>query len=242
MEKIKLEAKKRTERGRKTKKGKLEGKIPAVVYGKGVESESLWVKSIDFKRLLKKSGESTLISLDIEGKDDRNVIIYETQKNPVSGTYTHIDFFQVKMDEKIKTEVELVFVGESPAVKESGGVLVKNLDKIEVECLPADLPSSIEVDISPIATFDDYVYVKDLKIGKGVEVKLDSGTVVALVSPPRTDEELAGLEEKVEADVTKVEGVIKEEQTEEGEEKTSEDKKTEDKKPGEPARPGKKEK
>lgn len=214
--------------------------IPAVVYGKGVESESLWVKSLDFKRLLKKSGESTLIDLGIDGKDNRNVIIYGTQKDPVSDVYTHIDFFQVKMDEKIKTEVELVFVGESPAVKESGGVLVKNLDKIEVECLPADLPSSIEVDISSIKTFDNYIYVKDLKIGKGVEIKLEPETVVALVSPPRTDEELAGLEEKVEADVTKVEGVVKPDQAGEEMAEEPEEKKAEGKKAGEPARPGKK--
>src|SRR4030065_1787452 len=137
MEKIKLEAKKRLERGKKTKKGRSVGMIPAVVYGKGVDSESLWVKNLDFKRLVKKAGESTLINLDIDGKDNRNVIIYETQKDPVSGAYAHIDFFQVKMDEKIETEVELVFIGESSVVKESGGVLVKNLDKVEVECLPA---------------------------------------------------------------------------------------------------------
>jgi large subunit ribosomal protein L25 len=121
------------------------------------------------------------------------------------------------MDEKIKTEVELVFVGDSPAVKELSGVLVKNMDKVEIECLPADLPSSIEVDISPMKTFDDYIYVKDLKIGKGVEIELDLETVVALVSPPRSEEELKGLEEKVESDVTTVEGMVKEEPAEAGE-------------------------
>jgi large subunit ribosomal protein L25 len=217
MEKIKLSAKKRVERGRKTKKGKLEGLMPAVVYGKNVPTESLWVNVLDFRRLIKKAGESTLIDLDIEGKDHRNVIIYEMQRDPVRDQFIHVDFFQVKMDEKIKTEVELVFVGESPAVKELSGVLVKNMDKVEIECLPADLPSSIEVDISPMKTFDDYIYVKDLKIGKGVEIELDLETVVALVSPPRSEEELKGLEEKVESDVTTVEGMVKEEPAEAGE-------------------------
>jgi len=242
MEKVKLEARKRLERGKKTKKGRAAGMIPCVVYGKGVASESLWIKDLDFKRLIKKAGESTLINLGIEGKESRNVIIYETQKDPVSGAYAHIDFFQVKMDEKIKTEVELVFVGESAAVKETGGVLVKNLDKVEVECLPADLPSSIEVEISSIKTFDDYIYVKDLKIEKGVEIKLEPETVVALVSPPRSDEELEQLEEKVEADVTKVEGVVKEEPVEGTEEGKAEETKGEGKKAAEPVRPGKKEK
>jgi large subunit ribosomal protein L25 len=222
MEKIKLSAKKRVERGRKTKKGKLEGLMPAVVYGKNVPTESLWVNVLDFRRLIKKAGESTLIDLDIEGKDHRNVIIYEMQRDPVRDQFIHVDFFQVKMDEKIKTEVELVFVGESPAVKELSGVLVKNMDKVEIECLPADLPSSIEVDISPMKTFDDYIYVKDLKIGKGVEIELDLETVVALVSPPRSEEELKGLEEKVESDVTTVEGMVKEEPEKKDEKKSKE--------------------
>jgi len=209
MEKVKLEAKTRLERGRKVNKGRSEGLIPAVTYGKNVAAESLWVKSLDFKKLIKKAGESTLIDLNIDGKNGRNVIIYELQKDPVRDQYTHVDFFQVKMDEKIEKEIELVFIGESASVKEAGGVLVKNLDKVEVECLPADLPSSIEVDISSIKTFDDYIFVKDLKVGSGVEIKLDPETVVALVAPPRSEEELKELEEKVEADVTKVEGMTK---------------------------------
>jgi len=242
MKKIKLEAKTRLERGAKVNKGRQSGLIPAVVYGKAVAAKSLWISTLDFKRLIKKSGESALIDLDIDAKEQSNVIIHEMQKDPVTGNFDHVDFFQVKMDEKIKTEIELVFVGESAAVKEAGGVLVKNLDKVEVECLPADLPSSIEVDISSIKNFDDYIYAKDLKVGSGVELKVDLETVVALVSPPRSEEELKGLEEKVEADVTKVEGVVKEEPAEgaPGEKAGAADR--EAKKPGEPARPGKKEK
>lgn len=230
MEKIKLEAKTRVERGRKTKKGKLGGLIPVVIYGKNVEAKSLWINDLDFKRLVKKSGESTLIELDIDGKDRRNVIIYELQKDPVSDQYVHVDFFQVKMDEKIKKEVELVFVGESAAVKELSGVLVKNMDEVEVECLPADLPAEIVVNITPIKTFEDYIYAKDLKVGRGVEIKLDPEMVVALVAPPRSDEELKALEEKVEADVTKVEGVVKEEPAEADEGEKAEEPKGEEKK------------
>lgn len=227
MEKIKLEAKTRLERGRKANKGRSQGLIPAVAYGKNIVAESLWIESLDFKKLIKKSGESTLIDLNVDGKNGRNVIIYELQKDPVRDQYIHVDFFQVKMDEKIEKEIELVFIGESAVVKEMGGVLVKNLDKVEVECLPADLPSSIEVDISSIKTFDDYIFVKDLKVGSGVEIKFDPETVVALVSPPRSEEELKELEEKVEVDVTKVEGMAKPEEP--GEEKTEEAKGKEEK-------------
>ena len=165
---------------------------------------------LDFKRLIKKSGESTVIDLRIDEKDNRNVLIYDTQKDPVKDSYIHIDFFQVRMDEEIETEVELEYVGEAPAVKELGGVLVKNIDAIEVKCLPADLPSSITVDISSLKTFEDRITLGDLNISKKIELSIDLETVIVLVSEPRSEEEMSSLETKVDADVTKVEGVIKE--------------------------------
>ncbi len=212
MEKTKLPADTRDVFGRKTNKGRKAGLIPAVVYGRGIDSINLWIKTIDFSRLIKKSGESTMFSLEIDGKNDRNVIIYDIQNDPVTDNAIHVDFFQVRMDEEIEKEVELEYIGESPAVRDSGGVLVKNIDEIEVRCLPADLPSGIKVDISVLKTFDDYIYVKDLDISDKVKVDIDPETVVALVSPPRSESELEELEEKVEEDVTKVEGIIKPEQ------------------------------
>lgn len=211
MDKVILEAKARAERGRKVNKGRREGLVPAVVYGHSVPSTSLWVNALDLKRLLKKSGESTIIDLKIDGKDDRNVLIHEIQKGGVKDNFMHIDFFQVRMDEKIETEVELVFAGESKAVKELSGILVKSIDKVTVKCLPADLPSHIDVDISVINTFEDHITVGDLRVSDKVELDADLETVIALVTPPRTEEDLASLSEKVEADVTKVEGVVKEE-------------------------------
>lgn len=215
MEKTKLSVDTRDVFGRKTNKGRKAGLIPAVVYGRGIESINLWVKAIDFSRLIKKSGESTMFSLEIDGKNSRNVIIYDIQNDPVTDSVIHVDFFQVRMDEEIEKEVELEYVGEAPAVRDSGGVLVKSIDEIKVKCLPADLPSEIKVDISVLKTFDDYIYVKDLNISDKVKVDLDPETVVALVSPPRSEAELDELETKVEEDVTKVEGVVKPEQPEE---------------------------
>lgn len=211
MEKIELKAKKRDVFGKKTKKGRKSGLIPAVVYGRGIESLSLWINMLDFRRLLKKSGESTMIGLEIDGKNNRNVIIYEIQRDPVTDSIIHIDFFQVRMDEEIETEVEFEFIGESLAVRDLGGVLVKNMDEIEVKCLPGDLPSRINVDISVLDNFESRICVKDLKIPSKVKIDLDPETVVALVSPPRSEDELGKLDEKVEADVTKVEGIVKEE-------------------------------
>lgn len=226
MEKVKLAAKAREVFGRKTRSGKKQGLVPAVVYGREVKTQSLWIKALEFAKLLKEAGESTIIELDIDGKDKRNVIIYETQRDPVTSRYIHADFFQVRMDEEIETEVELVYVGEAPAVKELGGVLVKNIDGITVKCLPADLPSEIKVDVSSLKTFDDHIYIKDLEISDKVKIELDPETVVSLVTPPRSEAELESLEGKVEEDVTKVEGVVKESPVPEGD---SEEKKVETK-------------
>ena len=210
MEKVLLAVKTREVFGRKTNRGRKEGLIPAVVYGRDLEPLPVWVNHLDFSRLVKKAGESTMFSLEVDGKNGRNVIIYDIQNDPVTGRIIHLDFFQVRMDEEIETEVELEYVGQSPAVAELGGILVKNMDEIEVKCLPADLPSKIEVDISSLRTFDDYIYVKDLNVSDKVKIDLEPETVVALVSSPRTEEELAGLSEKVEEDVSKVGGVVKE--------------------------------
>jgi len=219
VEKVSLEAKKRDVFGRRTNKGRQSGLIPAVVYGRGIDSTSLWINNLDFTRLVKEAGESTMIALGIDKEKPRNVIIYDTQFDPVTGKYMHVDFFQVRMDEEIETEVELVYIGEeeAPAVKELGGVLVKNMDSITVKCLPGDLPSEIEVDVSKLASFEDRITISDLKVSEKVKIDLEPETVVALVSPPRSEEELSQLEEKVDADVTKVEGVVKEEAPAEGE-------------------------
>jgi large subunit ribosomal protein L25 len=209
MEEIILKAESRKELGKKVNVGRKSGMIPAVLYGKGVGNESLWIKALDLQRLLKKSGESVIINLEIEAGKKYSVLINEMQESPVSGNYMHVDFYRVNMDEEIETEIELIFTGESKAVKEAGGVLVKSLDKLKIKCLPTDLPSHIDVDISSLNTFDDHIAIKDLKINPAIEIKVDLETVIASVAPPRSEEELKELEGKVEEDVTKVEGVVK---------------------------------
>jgi large subunit ribosomal protein L25 len=96
-------------------------------------------------------------------------------------------------------------------VKAHGGVLIKNMDEIPVKCLPADLPEKYEIDLSKLATFDDVIAVKDLKVSDKVEIMLEAETVIALVAAPRTEAEMESLEQKVEEDVSKVAGVVKEE-------------------------------
>ncbi|MFA6285657.1 MAG: 50S ribosomal protein L25 [Parcubacteria group bacterium] len=212
---ITLDAKIRTKTSEK-EAGKDE--IPGILYGRKIENVMVWLDRKKFNNLYEETGESTVFKLALNGKDERNVLIKEVQKDVLSGDPRHVDFYQVRMDEEIEAEVELVFKGESAAVKELGGILVKNMDAVEVKCLPGDLPPEIEVDITPIKTFDDYIYIKDLPISEKVEVLADAETVVAMVSPPRSEEELAGLETEVKEDVTKVEGVVKGDEPVEGDE------------------------
>ena len=120
------------------------------------------------------------------------------------------------MTEKMRTKVSLNFIGRSKAVKE-GGVLVKNLEEIEVECLPLDLPHEIKVDISKLKTFDDVIKIEDLAIPPKVKILENKDEIVATVTPPRTEEELKALEEEVEEKVEEVEGVKKEEVSPEAE-------------------------
>ena len=199
--------------------------IPGILYGRGIENVMVSLDKKKFNDTYEEAGESTVFKLALDGKDERNVLIKDIQKDVLSGMARHVDFYQVRMDEEIEAEIELVFTGESAAVKELGGILVKNMDAIQVKCLPGDLPPEMEVDITPIKTFDDYIYVKDLPFSEKVEVLVDPETVVAMVSEPRSEEELADLETEVKEDVTKVEGVVKEEIPAEGEEAKPEEKK-----------------
>lgn len=196
----------------KPKKLRREAMVPAVLYGHEVKNVFLIVNRKQFQQVFLRAGESSLIDLAIEKeKKPRKVLVKEVQRDPVSGDYLHIDFYEVKMTEKITAAVPLEFKGVSRAVKDLDGVLVKNLDEIEVSCLPQDLPHSIPVSISSLKTFDDVIYVKDLDIPKNVEVLAHLEDVVVSVMPPRSEKELEELEEKVEEKVEEVEGVKKEE-------------------------------
>lgn len=206
---ITLKAKDREVTGKKVKKLREEDMIPAVMYGNKIASQNLLVNYLDFKRVYDKAGESTLVELETKGKKV-NVLVHDIQLDPLSGRFSHVDFFQVNMKEEVETEIPLEFIGESPAVKELGGVLVKSLDEIPVKCLPSDLPEKYEIDISKLATFDDVIAVKDLKVSDKVEILVDGETIIASVQEPRSQEELESLETKVEEDVSKVEGVVKE--------------------------------
>ena len=207
MDNIVLKADRRTVEGKATKKLRQANTIPAVIYGHDIKSQMLAVDAIAFQKAYRVAGSSSLVDLVIDGGAPTKVLIHAVQQHPTKTTPIHIDFYQVTMTEKLQTEIELHFIGDSAAVKESGGILIRTIDKIKVECLPGDLVPSIDVDLSALKTFEDRIHVRDIAVPKGMTV-LDGGDeVVASVTPPRSEEELASLSEKVDVDVTAVEKV-----------------------------------
>lgn len=206
MDKIILNAKTRTESQKNSKQVRKEGLIPAIAYGSGEENNSVVVDLIEFNKVFDKAGENTIIELVIDEKDKMEVLIHDVQMDEISGEFTHADFFRVDMKKKVETEVPLVFTGESPAVKEQGGVLIKGSDSITVRCLPGNIPHEFAVDLSSLKTFEDHIAIKDLNMSDDVESVVDTETIIASVTPPRSEAELSGLDEKIEEDVAAVEG------------------------------------
>jgi large subunit ribosomal protein L25 len=180
--------------------------IPGVVYGHNLKSENLEVPTREFEKVFRKAGESTIINLNLAGAPARSVIIHDVQKHYLSGKPMHVDFYAVSMTEKMKATVPLEFVGVSKAIKENGAVLVQVINELQVECLPADLPHAITVDISGLNDFNDVVHIRDLKISERVHVFASMEDVVAKAAAPRDVE--AELAAPIDiGDVSKVEGV-----------------------------------
>jgi large subunit ribosomal protein L25 len=195
------------------------------LYGHKIETQSLTVNQSEFEKVLKKAGESTIIELENEDGKNYPVLIHDVQYHVLTSLPIHADFFAVNMLEKLKATVVLEFIGEAKAVKSGGGVLVKSMNEVEVECLPNDLPHNIEVDISKLETFADSIHVKDLKVPAKVQILSNPEEIVAKVQAPRDVE--AELSTPVVEDISKVEGAAEDKPVaaKEGEKKEKEPKK-----------------
>lgn len=206
---MELTVQKREILGKKIKSLRRDGLIPAELYGHGFENIHLSVPAKDFSKIFKEAGESTIINL-IVGNGKFPVLVHDVGFDSLNDKINHIDFYAVRMDEKITAAVPLEFVGEAPAVKEKGGVLIKAVKEIEVETLPADLPHNIAVDVASLSDIGSVIRVGDLKISHKVKLLVDSETVIATIIEQAAEE--AAPEIKVE-DV-KVEGEEKKKEKE----------------------------
>lgn len=215
--------------GSKVKQLRKEDKLPAVLYGHETENINLTLDLNEFIKIFNQSGTSTIVDVNIDGKNPVKVLIHEPQRHPVTDQILHVDFYKVNMKEEIRTEIPLEFIGTSSAVEDLEGNLITNKDAVEVECLPDKLVQHIEVDISALKTFDDIIKVSDLTVPEGIKILNDSEEIIVQVTPPRSDEELAEMEEGTAADEEKaaienIEAQAEAEKVEGEEEKTEEEK------------------
>ena len=167
--------------GRKVKKLRQKGVIPATVYGKNVKSTSITVKAEDFAKIYKAAGETGLIDLTLDTAV-LPVLIHNIQVDPVGSELLHVEFHQVDLKEKVAARVPIVLIGQSPAVAQKLGVVLSVLDEVEVEALPADLPENIPVDISGLAEVNTELKISDLKMPTGVTLQTDSGLTVVKIA------------------------------------------------------------
>lgn len=179
------------------------GFLPAVVYGEGVPSQPVAVPYHNFEKVWREAGESTLLKLDVVGTP-YTVLIHEVAYDPLTDRPLHADFYAVRMDKALQMKVPLEFVGESAAVKNEGGVLVKVLHEIEIEAMPGDLPHALTVDLMRLGALGDRILVKDITVPAGVKILTASEEVLVIVEAPRSEEELAALEQAPTAEAVEV--------------------------------------
>ena len=221
MARPKIVAEKRKILGRKVKKLRREGILPANLFGKEIKSQALQVSQKELLEVFEKMGETGLIDLAVDKQKARPVLISSLQVDPVTGSSLHVDFHQVDLEEKTVVAVPIELIGTSPVIEKDEGVLVQPLLEVEVEALPQQLPDHLEADVSVLTKLNDAVRVSDLKVGKEVEIKAEKNEIVVKVGALREEEvapvatEEAGVEEKGEGE----EGKEIEEKKEEKEEK-----------------------
>ena len=206
--------------GKKVKVLREKGLIPAVLYGPKIKNLSLEISAKEFEKAYKAAGKSSLISLEIEGKKAL-VLIHDVEKESLTGNPIHIDFYQPRLDEEIEAKIPLVFEGDSFAIKDLGGTLIKNIQEVIVKALPQNLPHEIKVNIEKLKTLQDSILIKDLILPQGVKALKDPEEIIAIVSlPEKVEEELVKpIEEKVEEVKIVGQKPEKEEEEEEEEEK-----------------------
>jgi large subunit ribosomal protein L25 len=172
---------------------KRSGLVPGTVYGKGIENQAVSLVSKQLSRIFQVHGSRGLFSLEIDGDSGLMVVVREVQRHPITGQITHVDFWKVRLDEKINSTVGISIVGEEEIMKK-GGILQAGAKEIEVSCLPQDIPETLVYDIAALE-IGDKVTVADLQVPADVEILSDLDTLVATVLAPTVtteDEEVEG--------------------------------------------------
>jgi large subunit ribosomal protein L25 len=175
--------------GKKVAYLRRDGRLPAVVFGRGLDSDSVSVDAHEFESLRRHAGPNTLIDLSVDGGTSAPVLVHGVQLHRVTRRPLHVDLYVVRMTEELTVDVALVSEGESDAVENAGGTLLHVIDHVRVRALPDHLPEAIHYSIASLRTFDDQIHVSDLEIPSDATLLTDPGEVVAKVLPPRVEEE-----------------------------------------------------
>jgi large subunit ribosomal protein L25 len=184
-----IKAEIRTVFGKKVKSLRKLGQVPSTVYGHGFDPISIQINSLEIEKLFSEVGESGLVEMTLDSKKIP-ILFKNPQYHPVSDMLLHLDCHHVNLNEVITAMVPIELIGESPTVK-LGNVLVSVMDEVEVECLPGDLPESIEIDISKLDSLESQITVADLDIDrKKVNVLSHADLVIVMIEAPRAEEEV----------------------------------------------------
>ena len=195
MEKVVIQATKRDVVGKQVKALRREGKLPAVIYGRHTDPININLDAHAASLALGRLTSSSLVTINVDGAE-HIALVREKQRDYIKNRLLHVDFLAVSLTEKLRTSVSVHFVGVSPAVKDFNAVLVHNLEELEVECLPGDLPERIDVDISVLQRPGDGIRLKDVHVSDKVRLLGDAETMVAVATFAKVEEEapVAGVE------------------------------------------------
>jgi len=190
MEQIALQATNRKILGKKVKFLRRQGIIPVHLFGHNVESLALQCDVAQLQRVLAQAGKTRLINLKLDkAKRPRNVVVREIHRDLLTGELLHVDFYQVRMAEKIKVEVPIVLVGEAPALKSRENMLLHELNSLTIECLPDQIPANVDVDMSSLTEAEQAIRVKDVVLDEEVTILNDPEHLIVKISlRPRVEE------------------------------------------------------
>ncbi len=192
MEKVVLKAEKRDVIGKQVKAMRRAGKLPAVLYGRHTEPMNITLDAHNASLVLGRLTSSSLVTIDLDG-NQYPALVREKQRDYIKNRLLHVDFLAVNLSETLRATVSINFVGISTAVKDFNAVLVTNLQSLEVECLPTDLPERIDVDISVLNRPGESIRVRDVKVSEKIRILDDPDTTVAVASFAKVEEEVAAV-------------------------------------------------
>lgn len=204
MEQVELTAEKRVVVGKQVKQLRRQGWVPGVVYGHDFEALPVQLDVRSLGRVLERAVGTHLINLRVAGQDEPLLaLVREVQRDAITGQLLHVDFYRVRMTERLRTEIPLVLVGESPIVERNEGLLLQGIAAVEVECLPKDLVDAIHVDVSGLDRLDMTLHVRDLSVPSGIEILTDPDEMVVRVVPLEEErlEEIEAVPEAAEVEV-----------------------------------------